>query len=87
MKVIICGAGKVGSNIAKHLISQKLYDQWLNLIRDEKYKDFVLSILENHYDRAYSNSRKKTYTQKTEQTYQVEKVSKSEFIKLAKNFT
>tara|TARA_Y100000994_G_scaffold186160_1_gene154917 strand:- start:1279 stop:1617 length:339 start_codon:yes stop_codon:yes gene_type:complete len=68
----------------KHLISQKLYDHWLKLISDEKYKDFVLSILENHYDRAYSNSRKKTYTQETENTYQVEKVSKSEFIRLAK---
>ena len=81
-KLLILKLSKV-----KHLIPKKLYDQWLNLIRDEKYKDFVLSILENHYDRAYSNSRKKTYTQKTEQTYQVEKVSKSEFIKLAKNFT
>ena len=67
----------------KHLISQKLYEHWLNLISDDKYKDFVLSILENHYDRAYSNSRKKTYTQETENTYQVEKVSKSEFIRLA----
>ena len=78
-KLLILKLSKV-----KHLISQKLYDHWLKLISDEKYKDFVLSILENHYDRAYSNSRKKTYTQETENTYQVEKVSKSEFTRLAK---
>ena len=38
MKVIICGAGKVGTSIAKHLVSQKndvtVIDQSLELIND-----------------------------------------------------
>ena len=42
MKVIICGAGKVGSNIAKHLISQKndvtVIDQSFELINDLREK-------------------------------------------------
>ena len=42
MKVIICGAGKVGTSIAKHLVSQKndvtVIDQSLELINDIKEK-------------------------------------------------
>ena len=42
MKVIICGAGKVGSNIAKHLVSQKndatVIDQSFELINDLREK-------------------------------------------------
>ena len=42
MKVIICGAGKVGTSIAKHLVSQKndvtVIDQSLDLINDIKEK-------------------------------------------------
>ena len=44
MKVIICGAGKVGTSIAKHLVSQKndvtVIDQSLELINDIKEKRF-----------------------------------------------
>ena len=42
MKVIICGAGKVGTSIAKHLVSQKndvtVIDQSLELINEIKEK-------------------------------------------------
>ena len=42
MKVIICGAGKVGTSIARHLVSQKndvtVIDQSSNLINDLKEK-------------------------------------------------
>lgn len=42
MKVIICGAGKVGTSIAKHLVSQKndvtVIDQSLELINDIREK-------------------------------------------------
>ena len=42
MKVIICGAGKVGTSIAKHLVSQKndvtVIDQSLDLISEIREK-------------------------------------------------
>ena len=42
MKVIICGAGKVGTSIAKHLVSQKndvtVIDQSLELINEIREK-------------------------------------------------
>ena len=38
MKIIICGAGKVGTSIARHLVSQKndviVIDQSINLINE-----------------------------------------------------
>ena len=51
MKVIICGAGKVGTSIAKHLVSQQndvtVIDQSSDLINDIKEKS-DLPIFFNH---------------------------------------
>ncbi len=49
MKVIICGAGKVGTSIAKHLVSQQndvtVIDQSLDLINDIKEKADLKTIV------------------------------------------
>ena len=49
MKVISCGAGKVGTSIAKHLVSQQndvtVIDQSLDLINDIKEKADLKTIV------------------------------------------
>ena len=52
MKVIICGAGKEGTSIAKHLVLQKndvtVIDQSLELINDIKERSTLKQLMGQH---------------------------------------
>ncbi len=67
----------------KHLVPQKVYDTWLDLIVNKDFKNFVLSILEKHYDPAYSVSRRNTYSQPTENVYKLDRINDTSLNKLA----
>ena len=67
----------------KHLKSSSVFENWVNLINEGNITNFVDSILKDHYDQAYLNSRKKTYLNDPENSYFLKDISDKSYGDLA----
>ena len=68
----------------KHLKPPSVFENWVNLINQRNVPSFVNSILKDHYDQAYLNSRGKTYVNDPEDSYSLDDISDKSYGDLAK---
>jgi len=61
-------------NALKQRLGKELISEWTSMIRDRDWHPFVASLLENHYDPSYRNTRKRHQRRNTGQ-YTLDKIS------------
>ena len=71
----------------RHLKTDSIFNNWINMVDKNDVRGFVESILEDHYDAAYISSRRKTYCSEPEKIYNIEEINDVSLANLAEQIT